>query len=154
MSQTTETVRDLVLSLRWAAIATLDGGSPRASMVAYAVLPHLEGLLLFLSGLSGHTQDLLQDSRASLAISAPDHGSGDPQLLARVTLTGSVAVVEPEANLYETARNAYLERFPDAEMRFGLADFVMFLFTPADVQYVGGFARAARMTWGDLTDTE
>jgi len=151
MSQPADDVRDLVQAERWSAVATLDNGSPRASMVAYAPLPGMTGLLFFLSELSGHTRDLLRDPRASLAVTTPDTGQGDPQLLPRASLSGAVTVLERESEAFDEARAVYLARFPDAEPRFDLADFVLFLFTPAHVQYVGGFGRAARVAWQEVS---
>jgi putative heme iron utilization protein len=51
---------------------------------------------------------------------------------------------------YLGAAEAYVERFPDAQMRFELGDFLLVRFTPEDARYVGGFARAARFSWEDI----
>ena len=37
-------------------------------------------------------------------------------------------------------------------MRFSLPDFVLFRFAPDSARYVGGFARAARLTSAQLTE--
>ena len=37
-------------------------------------------------------------------------------------------------------------------MRFGLADFHLFRLVPAEIRYVGGFARALSMTPAELAD--
>ncbi len=133
----------LVVEERWAALATVGDDGPSASMVAYAVEPAAPCLVMHLSGLAAHTRQLLSDPRASLAISRPDSGQGDPQLLPRVTLTIAVRPLEPEGPAFEAARAAYLTRFPDAAMRFALADFVLFACSIDEARYVGGFARAA-----------
>jgi putative heme iron utilization protein len=136
----------LILGERWGAIATLDGGAPLASMVAYAPEPALDSVLLFLSRLSRHTRNLLEDPRASLAISRPDSGQGDPQLLPRVTLTGTVEDIGREAGAWGPAAGTYLARFPDAAPRFALADFHLLRLRPVRVRYVGGFATALNLT--------
>lgn len=142
----------LVLRQRWGALATLDGGAPLASMVAYASEADLSGLLLFLSGLSVHTQNLLADPRASLAVSEPDSGAGDPQTLPRVSLQGIAAVIDRERPEFGPAWGRYVERFPDAAPRLGLGDFLLFRLTVAEARYVGGFARATRLTGEDLRE--
>ena len=76
----------LVLSKRWGALATLNDGAPLASMVAYAPEPEIAGILMFLSGLSAHTRNLLDDPRCSLVVTEADPGKGDPQTLPRVSL--------------------------------------------------------------------
>ena len=104
--------RALVHAQRWAALATLDGGAPLASMVAYAVESENRALLLFLSQLAQHTRNLLADPRSSLVVSEPDAGDGDPQRLQRITLHGTVAVVRRADPKYVAAAERYAERFP------------------------------------------
>jgi putative heme iron utilization protein len=131
----------LISTQRWAALATV-GEGPLGSMVAYAVEPGLTGLLLFLSGLSAHTRRLLADGRASLAVSAPDPGHGDPQALPRVSLTGVVEVIERRSAEFPEAWERYVARFPEAGPRVGLGDFQLFRLRVEQARYVGGFAQA------------
>jgi putative heme iron utilization protein len=131
----------LIGSQRWAALATV-GDGPLASMVAYAVEPGLGGLLMFLSGLSAHARNLLADGRASLVMSAPDPGSGDPQTLPRITLTGIVEVIERSSPEFAAAWERYVTRFPAAAPRVVLRDFELFRMRVETARYVGGFAEA------------
>ena len=142
----------LILNHRWAALATVEGGAPLATMVAYAPEPTLDGIIIFLSELSQHTRNLLRDPRVSLVISEPDDGEDDPQLLPRVSLTGGARPIAAEDAGFERVKALYLSRFPDAEMRFEMSDFHLFRLVPADIRYVGGFARAFSMSPKDLTD--
>jgi len=145
-------VARLVQSQRWAAVATINDGAPLASMVAYATEPGLAGLLLFLSQLSAHTRNLLGSNVASIAITAPDAGQGDPQLLPRVSLQGTITPIPRDSPGFAPAASRYVERFPDAAMRFQLGDFVMFRFVPDEARYVGGFARATTYTGAQLRE--
>lgn len=145
-------VARLVRKQRWAALATIDAGAPLVSMVAYAPEPDLGGLYLFLSQLAAHTRNLLDEPRAALAISETDTGAGDPQTLPRVTLRGSVSVLDRESAAFAPAWTRYVERFPDAAPRVELADFLLFRFVPTDVRYVGGFARAVGLTGEELRE--
>jgi putative heme iron utilization protein len=142
----------LIRTHRWAALATLDAGEPLASMVAYALEPGGGALLFHVSQLAQHTPNLVAHPRGALAITEPDALEGDPQRLQRVTLTGTASVLHPNEEEYLAAAEAYIERFPDAQMRFELGDFLLFRFTPADARYVGGFARAARFSWQEIVD--
>jgi len=142
----------LLADERWAALATLHEGAPLASMVAYAHEPGTGALLLHLSGLSAHTRDLLEDPRASLVVGRPDPGAGDPQTLPRLTLSGHAEVLEEGGEAHDRARAAYIERFPAAETRFQLPDFVLFRFVPEDARWVGGLGRAARFPAARLRD--
>ncbi len=132
----------LILAGRWAALATVGKNGPLASMVAYAPEAQLEGVLMFLSGLSAHTRNLAADRRAALAISAPDPGEGDPQTLARISLEGTVSRVDRSSAGFPDAWASYSARFPAAASRLGLADFDLFRLTIERARYVGGFARA------------
>lgn len=138
-------VADLVLAQRWAALAVVQDGAPVASMVAYAAEEGLEALVLFLSGLAVHTGALLRDPRASLAVTTPDSGRGDPQTLRRVSLAGRAIPVDRDAPEFERAWRAYEARFPEASPRLALGDFVLFRFFPESARYVGGFARAVSL---------
>ncbi|HQN06931.1 MAG TPA: hypothetical protein PK569_05095, partial [Thermoanaerobaculia bacterium] len=53
---------------------------------------------------------------------------------------------------YETGQAAYVSRFPAAGERFALADFVLFQFEPSEARWVGGFARALRMSGTQLAE--
>jgi hypothetical protein len=141
---------ELIRSRRWAALATLRDGAPFASWVAYAAEPDLGGLLLHLSRLAPHTQHLLADPRASLAISAGEDGVADPQTLARVSIQGRVELIAPESEGYAAASACYLARLPAAEMLFSFPDFVLFRLRPEEARYVGGFARAFTLTGEQL----
>jgi len=142
----------LVSSHRWASLATLHEGGPLASMVAYATEKDLSALFFHLSGLSAHTRDLLADGRASLCVGEADPGTGDPQTLPRLTLKGRTVPLEHGTPHFEAARNIYLGKFPDAELRFGLPDFVLFVFVPEEGRVVGGFARAGRVSPAQLVE--
>ena len=139
--------RCLIETQRWAALSTIDDdGHPMGAMVAYVPALVLDRLFIHVSRLSLHTQNLLARPSAGLTISESDPGSGDPQLLVRLTLQGPVRVLERDTSEYHEAKARYLERLPDAEQLFGFSDFVMFSFAPESVHYVGGFARAYRFS--------
>jgi hypothetical protein len=152
---TSQELRDLghlVRSQRWAALATLGASGPLSSMVAYAPEPDFEGLLMHLSALAPHTQNLLADPRASLCISAPDSLGSDPQALPRVSLQGRVDRVERASDLFAEARRRYLARLPTAEPLFELGDFAIFRLAPDKVRYVAGFGRALNVSPAQLRD--
>ncbi len=141
----------LIRAQRWASLASInEDESPLASMVAYVPMSGLEVLLLHLSRLSRHTQNLLARPSASIAIGEPDLGQGDPQLLARISLQGAVRIIEREGERYAESRSAYLARLPQAEQLFTFLDFVLFEFVPDRAHYVGGFARAYAFGMDDL----
>ena len=79
--------KELLRTIRAGALATLDrdGGSPFASLVTVAT--DIDGTpLLLMSRLSGHTQNLEQDPRASILLA--QRGKGDPLAHPRLTVIG------------------------------------------------------------------
>ncbi|HPA51835.1 MAG TPA: pyridoxamine 5'-phosphate oxidase family protein [Thermoanaerobaculia bacterium] len=142
----------LLLSSRWAALAVVVDGAPAAAMTSYALAPDGASLYLHLSQMALHTRALLTEPRAALAVSAPDTGDGDPQTLPRLSLSGVALALVPGTPEYETGQAAYVSRFPAAGERFALADFVLFRFEPSEARWVGGFARALRMSGTQLAE--
>ena len=153
MSAIQREVVTLINSQRWAAVGSIHDGQPLVSMIAYAVEPGLDGLLIFVSQMAAHTRALLEDPRCSVAISAPDTGEGDPQVLQRVTLSGRATVIGRDDEGFQDAAERYVGRFPDAAMRFQLGDFVLMRITFDSARYVGGFARASTLTADQLRAT-
>ncbi|MCP5151724.1 MAG: pyridoxamine 5'-phosphate oxidase family protein [Ectothiorhodospiraceae bacterium] len=140
----------LLAATRWASLATIaDDGAPLATQVAYAMAPDGEALLLHLSLLAEHARNLDARPRASIVVAEPDSGDGDPQTLARVSLSGGVVLLEPGSAAHDIARAAYVRRFPAAEMRFGLGDFRLLRLEPLRGHLVGGFARARTLSRDD-----
>ncbi len=144
--QELSTVAGLLRGQRQAGLGTLQGGAPFVSMVAYAAEPDFGGFLLHLSRLAPHTRALLADPHASLLVCEPDDGRADVQTLARVTLIGSAAPLDPAGEAYASAQALYLARLPAAQMLFSFPDFTLFRFVPSEARYVGGFARTFVMT--------
>jgi len=142
-------LHELVGGQRQAALATLHAGAPAVSMVAYA-LDGAGGLLLHLSALAQHTSDLRASPRAALLICQPDSGTGNPQLLHRVSIDGVIQEIERGTAEYEAAKAAYLARLPDATITFSLGDFALFRVVPAGGRFVAGFARAYDVAADDL----
>lgn len=142
----------LLASSRWAALAVVDDGAPAAAMTAYALAPDGAALYVLLSQMARHTRALLTEPRAALVVSDPDTGEGDPQTLPRLSLSGVALALVPGTPEHDAGRAAYAGRFPDAEERFALADFVLFRFEPSEARWVGGFGRALRMTGAQLAE--
>lgn len=138
---------ELLIQQRWAALGTIhDEGGPYVSSVAYALLAGPQpGLLMHLSQLAAHTGYLQKRPTCSLLIAQPDDGTEDPQTLPRFTLVGTATQIDRESGEFANAARYYITHFPHSEMRFGLADFHLFHFTPEKGNFVGGFGVAGRI---------
>lgn len=142
----------LLAASRWAALAVVNEGSPAAAMTSYALAADGTALYVHLSQMALHTRALLEDPRAAFVVSAPDTGEGDPQTLPRLSLAGVALALVPGTPEFVAGRDAFVSRFPDAVERFALADFVLFRFEPSEARWVGGFARALRLTGAQLAE--
>ncbi len=134
---------------RVTALGTLREGSPLVSMVAYALEPETPALLIHISGLAYHTQDLLGDPRVGMLVMEEDSamdGGRDPQTLARVSLRGMAERIERDDATYSLARERYLERFPAAEPLFSFGDFGLFRIRVLGARFVAGFAQTYNLS--------
>ena len=128
---------------RVGALATLDGGSPLATLVGVA--SDWDGSPLFLtSELSRHTRNLLADPRASLLLTS-EGGRGDPLNHPRLTLVGRVKRNDDPASL-----RRYIRRNPKAKLYAGFADFALRRLEIETVHFNGGFGRADALTAADI----
>jgi hypothetical protein len=133
---------------RTGALATLEpiSGAPLTTLVS--VGSDYDGApLLFLSALSRHTKNLAEDPRGSLLLTS-QWVRGDPLNRPRLTIGGPIA-----AHFDPKARARFLSRNPKAKLYASFADFSVFRLEMTAVHFNGGFARAAKLTPGDiLTD--
>jgi putative heme iron utilization protein len=124
-----------------AAFATLHRGDPAVSMVPF-VLGSDGELLIHVSALATHTRDLQEHARVSLMVMAEADVDVPPQALPRVSLQAEARLLPREGSEYESAKAAYLARFPDSAITFELADFSIVVLKPVSARLVAGFGRA------------
>jgi heme iron utilization protein len=138
-------LRDLLRAQDIAALGTLHQGEPFVSMVPWVLLGRRE-FVIHVSELASHTKDMRAHPGVSLMVLAPESAGGSPQSRARITVQGSAAQIDASSADHAAARAAYLERFPQAEMMFGLADFSLFRIQPRSLRFIAGFAQAVTLT--------
>jgi heme iron utilization protein len=128
-----------------ATVSRRHAGHPFASVMPYAL--DSGGRPLFLvSTMAMHTQNLLDDARASLLITQPDW-SGDPLAAGRLTLMGQGRKLDATETV--EARSAYLARHQRAGYWVDFDDFAFWRLDIVDVYFVGGFAA---MDWVTADD--
>jgi putative heme iron utilization protein len=139
-------LRQLLQRQEVAALATLHRDEPFASMVPYALLSAGKGLVVHVSRLATHTQDMVAHPKVSLLVVAERTPEVAAQALERATLQCEARPCPPDDADHADAKRRYLERFPSSEPMFGFADFSLFVLVPRSVRYVGGFANAWSIT--------
>ncbi|MEM9294125.1 MAG: DUF2470 domain-containing protein [Acidobacteriota bacterium] len=135
-----ERARTLLATLKTGTLATVakePEGHPYPSFVTFAV----DGgdPVFLVSEMAEHTQNIRRDSRASLL--AAESRNEDPLANGRVTLVGECRPVDDGDS---SARDAYLERLPNAAYYCDFADFGFWRLRVESVRYIGGYGR---MSW-------
>lgn len=136
------TLQHLIRENRVLTLAVDAEGAPYASLLPYAFRADSGGFLIHVSELARHTRGLTDGARFGLVVHAQDDGKVDPLQVPRVSLQGAVRRLERGTEAWDEARRAYMARFPDSEMTFGLGDFHLCELLPERGRLVTGFAGA------------
>jgi heme iron utilization protein len=113
-------------------------GYPFASWARFRADERGDAIFLF-SALAQHACNLAADARASLLVSEPSSPRQDGDLR-RLTLVGEARRLS--GGDAETARRAYLDRFPGSARYLELPDFSFWRLVPMKARYIGGFGKA------------
>ena len=133
-----------------AALATLHRGEPAASMVPFVLDEQTGVAWLHVSGLATHTRDMQQHPRVSLLVIDRSDASVPPQALPRVSLVADARRLPNEDPTWPRARDAYLARFPQAEVTFALSDFSIVELSPVSARLIAGFGKAYSLVGAPL----
>lgn len=141
----------LFRSQQIASLGTLHEGRPFVSMVPFAIRPDGAGLLIHVSQLASHTQDMIECPDVGLMV-AGQPGPGLPaQAVPRISLQADAVQLDKAGAEYARGREAYVARFPDSAELFGFGDFSLFLLRPRAARFVGGFAAARTLAAATVT---
>jgi putative heme iron utilization protein len=143
--ESSQLLRRLLAERPIAALATLHRGEPAVSMVPFVMPAAGRELLIHVSALATHTQDLLEHPRVGVLVTADPGGPWSPQALPRVSLQADAAVLPRGDDAYLQARARYLERFPDSAEMFELGDFSLVTLRPVSARLVAGFGQAGSL---------
>lgn len=144
-------LRDLLARRRTAALGTVDAaGAAFVSLVPFAIDPASASLVIHISALAAHSQNLKTRPQGSLMV-ADGEVAGEPvHALARVSIEVVATWAEPESALAAQCRAAYLARFPEAEPMTTLGDFRFVHLSPQGARQVAGFGAARSLGADEL----
>jgi putative heme iron utilization protein len=142
-------LQQLVLGGKIAALGTLHENAPFVSMAPYALAKD-GSIILHVSRLASHTQDMLANRNVSLLIAESETSEKMAQELARVTVQGQAQMLDRDTETHMEARKVYLARFPDAASLFEFSDFNIFIVKPISIRLIAGFGRAVTITGDDF----
>jgi heme iron utilization protein len=138
--------RALLTDQSLAALGTVDAHEPFVSMVPFAIDPLRGDLIIHVSSLAAHTHCMLASPLVSMMVMAVPAADVSAQATPRVTIQGRATQLDKASAQYETAKTAYIERFPQSLDLFGFADFSLFSITPTSARWVAGFAQAKTLS--------
>jgi putative heme iron utilization protein len=151
-SETSSLLAGLIRKERIAHLATLRGGAPMASMTLYLPAVDFSAFCVHVSRLAWHTQDMLQDPRVGLSIAETDDRRPDPFTLMRISIRGEAIRMPNEDSSFKNLKSTWLERFPEQEINFELADFSFWRIAPRDARFVAGFGRIHNLSAAELAN--
>jgi heme iron utilization protein len=134
-----------------ASLATLHQNNPAVSMAPFAIMPNTD-VIIHVSSLASHTQDMLACAKVALLITSPLGPDQSPLALPRLALNGTATPLPVSAEGYQQARDVYLARFADAQELFSFADFSLFKIVLTSARFVAGFGRARTLKPEQILD--
>ena len=136
-------LRTLLQTQRVAALGTLaaDGGA-FVSMVPFAIEPEQGCVVIHVSALAQHSQNMRAASQVSLMVMQAEVAGEPVHALPRVSLQGQALQLEPQSPDWRRARAVYLSRFPEAEPMTALGDFCFMAILISGARQVAGFGAA------------
>lgn len=142
--------RSLIDSARHGALAVLNPESGLPVVSRIAVARDADGMpISLISTLSGHTQALAADPRASLLLGEPGV-RGDPLTHPRVTLQVEAEFVPRGSEAHARLRNLYLCQQPKAQLYIDFGDFRLVRLRVVEAMLNGGFGKAFTLSADDL----
>ena len=123
-------------------------GFPFASVTPFAVDDAARAIFLF-SSLATHSKNIRADSRASLLVTPHDPEGPENQWSgARATIVGNVMPLPDEQ--IETAKEIYLDRYPESKQWLSFGDFSFYCLEPVEIYFVAGFGKMGWIDAGEL----
>lgn len=151
----TDALREEILQFRArfrsAVLGTVDSeGTPLASYAPF-VTDEAGNFYVFVSGLSQHTRQMVENPRVSFLLLEDEQNTPQPFVRRRLTYACRATPVPRELALWQQTLERFASRFGDIiETLRSLADFQLFQLTPVSGNYVRGFGQAYRLEGADL----
>ena len=144
-------LRSLLQQHRVAALGTVaEDGSAFVSMVPFAIEPEQGCVVIHVSGLDVHSQNMQNTPQVSLMVMQAEVAGEPVHALPRVSLQGNATVLETGTLVWNQARTTYLARFPEAEPMTALGDFRFISISVLGARQVAGFGAARSIDADEL----
>ncbi|PWT92422.1 MAG: hypothetical protein C5B54_03535 [Acidobacteria bacterium] len=138
-------LRSLLTDQNVLSLGVLIDGEPFVGMVPFSAAQDYRGLIIHASALARHSKGLSQGAAVAMLIHASDSPGQDPLQLPRVSLQGQAQLLQRGSAEFEECKRTYLNKFPQSEMTFSLADFQLYLLELHSGRFTAGFARTLNL---------
>ncbi|TWT81000.1 Pyridoxamine 5'-phosphate oxidase [Planctomycetes bacterium CA13] len=143
-----DTIQSILKTAKTGSLGTVgDDNVPFVSLVTVASMEP-QSLILLLSSLAKHTQNLTYCSKCSLLLAESASESAHPLAGVRVTMTGNMARIKRGEDA--DARAIFLSTHPDASMYADFGDFGFFELRIKQAHLVAGFGRIQTLAASEL----
>lgn len=136
-----EALRRLLLECRVLALSVKVGDEPTIGLLPFLAASDLQSLVVHVSKLARHTRGLVADAAFSALLHDPDREGADPMALARLTVRGTVELVDADER--ERVRACWAGRFSSAVLTLELGDFEFRRLRIEGGRLIRGFAQAS-----------
>ncbi len=136
----------LLTEIRVLSLGVLVDGKPHVGLLPFVTAADRRSALVHASQLARHSRGLQPGSPFSILIHAWEGQGTDALQVPRVTISGTVQLVAQADADYESASQAYIDRFPGSEQTFVLGDFNLYRLCFEWGRLVSGFARAITLS--------
>lgn len=106
--------------------------------------------MTLISALAPHVAGLLAQPACALMLGEPGE-KGDPLTHPRLMIRATARFIAPHDPARPALRDHWLAHHPKSKLYIDFADFAFVLFSPEEALLNAGFARAFRLSPGDLT---
>lgn len=138
-------LRSLLTDCQVLSLGVLVDGEPYVGLVPFVSREDFSSLIIHASRLARHSRGLADNAPCGILIHTPTTPGTDSLQIPRVSLQGKVRVPQPGSSEHDQCKSAYLRKFPQSEMTFGLGDFAMYELVLASGRLVAGFGRALNL---------
>ena len=145
---------DLMTGQRVGTLGVLIEGAPYAGLVPFAVYPGFQSLIIHASDLARHSVGLFEGASFSFLVHEPDDPAGNPLQVVRASFQGRVEKMVRNTPAYETARQVYLNKFPESAPIFGMGDFHLYDLQISKGRFVAGFGQIINLSQDNLANLE
>lgn len=131
-------------------LSTFDKDQPHASYAPF-VKDREGNIFIYISKISKHTQNLFNNSKASIMFIQDEQDAKNPFMRERLTFDALTYPISRKSEIFDRAMLLFKEKFDsDFDLFEELPDFMLFKLVVENGRFIIGFGRAYEVSWNDM----